>query len=118
MQQLRCSAPTARAILETLDKLGVGDFQNPGPPMSGVLTLAEPLQWLLEPLKELRHREGEPIETKLTPSEVTGPSEPSSSGAGSWSDPSRDEYPCPTCGTTRRTTNPDEPCACCLEGGR
>jgi hypothetical protein len=60
-QELRCSAPTARAILETLDKLGVGRFENPGPPLPGLLTLAEPLRWILEcaaadPLKEKRRR--------------------------------------------------------------
>jgi hypothetical protein len=54
---LRCSAPTARAILETLDKLGVGEFVNPGPPVTAALTLAESLGWLLtdsavEPLRE------------------------------------------------------------------
>jgi hypothetical protein len=31
-EALRCSAPTGRAILETLDKLGVGKLDNPGPP--------------------------------------------------------------------------------------
>jgi hypothetical protein len=56
---LRCSAPTARAILETLDKLGIGQFANPGPPEPATLTLAEPLRWLLEG-----------IETKPTPSEA------------------------------------------------
>jgi hypothetical protein len=55
-EALRCSAPTARAILETLDKLGVGSFENPGPPIPGTLLLAEPLRWILdctaaEPLK-------------------------------------------------------------------
>jgi hypothetical protein len=40
-------APTARAILETLEKLGIGEFVNPGPPAVGTLTLAEPLRWLL-----------------------------------------------------------------------
>jgi hypothetical protein len=46
-QALRCSAPTARAILETLDKLGVGEFVNPGPPNLSKLILAEPLHWIL-----------------------------------------------------------------------
>jgi hypothetical protein len=45
---LRCSAPTARAILETLEKLGIGEFVNPGPPTVGTLTLDESLRWLLE----------------------------------------------------------------------
>jgi AAA lid domain len=57
---LRCSAPTARAILETLDKLGIGAFANPGPPEPATLTLSEPLRWLLEPAPV--------IETKATPS--------------------------------------------------
>jgi hypothetical protein len=47
-QALRCSAPTARAILETLDKLGIGEFSNPGPPVPGVLMLGDPLRWLLD----------------------------------------------------------------------
>jgi hypothetical protein len=60
---LRCSAPTARAILETLDRLGVGTFENPGPPVTGTLSLAEPLRWILadpaaQPLKERRRRGG------------------------------------------------------------
>jgi hypothetical protein len=55
-EALRCSAPTGRAILETLEKLGIGEFVNPGPPAAGTLTLDEPLRWLLEP-----------IESKLTP---------------------------------------------------
>jgi hypothetical protein len=46
-RELRCSAPTARAILETMDKLGVGDYWNPGPPVPATLELAEPLRWLL-----------------------------------------------------------------------
>jgi putative DNA primase/helicase len=45
---LRCSAPTARAILETLDKLGVGEFSNPGPPVPATLNLDERLRWLLD----------------------------------------------------------------------
>jgi hypothetical protein len=45
---LRCSAPTARAILETLDKLGIGEFSNPGPPVPATLALGEPLRWLLD----------------------------------------------------------------------
>ena len=52
MKALRCSAPTGRAILETLDKLGVGTLNNPGPPEPATLELAEPLRWLLEPLKQ------------------------------------------------------------------
>jgi hypothetical protein len=64
-QALRCSAPTARAILETLDHLGVGAFENPGPPAPAALLLAEPLRWLLDdvaiqPLKERRRRVGNP----------------------------------------------------------
>jgi hypothetical protein len=62
-EALRCSAPTARAILETLDRLGVGTFENPGPPVTGTLFLAEQLRWLLadpaaEPLKRKRRRVG------------------------------------------------------------
>jgi hypothetical protein len=62
-QALRCSAPTARAILETLDRLGVGSFENPGPPASGVLVIADELRWILDceaarPLKEERRRVG------------------------------------------------------------
>ena len=68
---LRCSAPTARAILETLDKLGIGRFENPGPPVTGQLTLAASLRWLLkcsaaEPLKESRRR-ADGIEKEPTP---------------------------------------------------
>jgi hypothetical protein len=62
-EALRCSAPTARAILETLDHLGVGAFENPGPPVTGTLTLAESLRWILscpavKSLKEKRRRGG------------------------------------------------------------
>jgi hypothetical protein len=64
-EALRCSAPTARAILETLDKLGVGRFDNPGPPVTAALTLADEFRWLLtcpaaRPLKERRRRGGNP----------------------------------------------------------
>jgi hypothetical protein len=63
--ELRCSAPTARAILETLDKLGIGHLSNPGPPEPGALTLDSSLEWLVnahgvknfsmaDPLKENR----------------------------------------------------------------
>jgi hypothetical protein len=38
---LHCSAPTARAILESLAGRGIGKFENPGPPQVGILTLAE-----------------------------------------------------------------------------
>jgi hypothetical protein len=53
---LRCSAPTGRAILETLDKLGIGAFENPGPPEPAKLTLAESFAWIHEanPLKTIR----------------------------------------------------------------
>jgi hypothetical protein len=66
-QALRCSAPTARAILETLDKLGIGTFQNPGPPVPGTLMLADRFRWLLKcraarALKENRRRVGEAAE--------------------------------------------------------
>jgi hypothetical protein len=66
-EALRCSAPTARAILETLDKLGIGEFVNTGPPAPSVLTLDESLCWLLtdpgvQALKENRRREGKPHE--------------------------------------------------------
>jgi hypothetical protein len=75
---LRCSAPTARAILETLDKLGIGTLENPGPPEPATLTLVEQLGWLLDAdgvknvsmpdaLKENRRREPA-IEKSLTPS--------------------------------------------------
>jgi hypothetical protein len=57
-EALRCSAPTARAILETLDKLGVGQFVNPGPPVEANFSLTDDLEWLLEP-----------IEKELTPCE-------------------------------------------------
>jgi hypothetical protein len=63
---LRCSAPTGRAILETLEKLGIGEFVNPGPPAVGTLTLDEPLHWLLDPLKGNGRRAGG-IENDLTP---------------------------------------------------
>ena len=58
---LHCSAPTARAILEALDRLGVGRFENPGPPVVGSLFLADSLRWLLDcprsaSLKERRRR--------------------------------------------------------------
>jgi hypothetical protein len=59
MAALRCSAPTARAILETLDKLGVGKLENPGPPEPATLTLDDSLRWLLAaPLKENGRRAG------------------------------------------------------------
>lgn len=45
---LRCSSPTARAILETLEKLGLGEFVNPGPPTVGTFTLDEAFAWLLD----------------------------------------------------------------------
>jgi hypothetical protein len=64
---LRCSAPTARAILETLDKLGLGELSNPGPPEPATLTLDESFRWLL-PLKENGRREDAAIESDLTPS--------------------------------------------------
>jgi hypothetical protein len=66
-EALRCSAPTGRAILETLDKLGVGKLDNPGPPEPATLELADPLRWLLEPLKEKRRR-AEAIENEPPPS--------------------------------------------------
>jgi DNA-binding Lrp family transcriptional regulator len=53
---LNCSAPTARAILETLEKLGLGEFVNPGPPSVGTLTIAESLRWLLEEKSPKRSR--------------------------------------------------------------
>ena len=60
-EALRCSAPTARAILETLDKLGVGSFENPGPPAPAALMIADSLRWIADceatqPLKERRRR--------------------------------------------------------------
>jgi hypothetical protein len=63
---LRCSAPTGRAILETLDKLGLGRLENPGPPDPATLTLDESLRWLL-PLKENGRRAVDGIESELTP---------------------------------------------------
>jgi hypothetical protein len=65
-EALRCSAPTARAILETLDKLGLGRLENPGPPVAATFYLDESFRWLL-PLKENGRREGDGIETKPTP---------------------------------------------------
>jgi hypothetical protein len=62
---LRCSAPTGRAILETLEKLGIGTLDNPGPPVPATLTLDDSLRWLLEPGE--RQRELETIEKDLTP---------------------------------------------------
>jgi hypothetical protein len=70
--ELQCSAPTGRAILETLEKLGLGKLSNPGPPEPATITLAEPLRWLLEPLKENRRREGV-IERNLTPCSSEAP---------------------------------------------
>ena len=63
--RLGCSAPTARAILETLDRLGVGRFENPGAPVCSSLFLADSLSWLLDcpaiaSLKEKRRRVGNP----------------------------------------------------------
>ena len=77
-EALRCSHHTAKAILETLDKLGVGSLENPGPPLPATLRLASGLDWLLEPdsgaqrqaisnerpLEANRRRAGEGIETK------------------------------------------------------
>jgi hypothetical protein len=62
VKALRCSPPTARAILETLAKLRVGTFENPGPPARATLLLAADLRWLLDDpavqvLKEKRRRE-------------------------------------------------------------
>jgi hypothetical protein len=56
-EALRCSAPTSRAILETLDKLGLGRLENPGPPVTAALRLDDQFRWLL-PLKKSRRREG------------------------------------------------------------
>ena len=58
---LRCSAPTARAILETLDKLQLGRFENPGAPVAGSFFLADSLKWLLPA-----------IESELTPCDGNG----------------------------------------------
>jgi hypothetical protein len=55
---LKCSAPTARAILETLEKLEIGTYANPGAPKQATLTIADSLRWLLDG----------GIETKVTPS--------------------------------------------------
>jgi hypothetical protein len=72
-KQLRCSAPTARAILETLDKLGMGELENPGPPEPATLTLQSEFRWLLSALKENGRRESPGSETKLTPCHGTDP---------------------------------------------
>src|SRR5262249_38379632 len=45
---LPCSAPTARAIMETLSLLRIGQLNNPGAPFEARLTLAYDLDWLLE----------------------------------------------------------------------
>lgn len=66
-EALRCSAPTGRAILETLEKLGIGEFVNPGPPAAGTLTLDEPLRWLLEPIESELTPCASGIEKKPTP---------------------------------------------------
>lgn len=60
---LRCSAPTGRAILETLEKLGIGTLDNPGPPLPATLTLDPSLDWLLED----RPPQDAAIENDLTP---------------------------------------------------
>jgi hypothetical protein len=60
---LRCSAPTGRAILETLEKLGIGKLDNPGPPVPATLTLDPSLDWLIED----RRPEDTAIENDLTP---------------------------------------------------
>jgi hypothetical protein len=48
---LRCSAPTARAVLETLEKLEIGTYSNPGRPAPASLTLNNSLRWLLEDIE-------------------------------------------------------------------
>jgi hypothetical protein len=42
-----CSAPTARAILETLGVLRLGTYTNPGAHVAATFTLANDLNWLL-----------------------------------------------------------------------
>jgi hypothetical protein len=64
---LRCSAPTGRAILETLEKLGIGKLDNPGPPIPASLTLDSSLRWLLDPREASPRREPEVIERDPTP---------------------------------------------------
>jgi hypothetical protein len=70
-EALRCSAPTARAILETLDKLRLGCFSNPGAPIEGSFALASDLEWLLDPIEtEPTPCDTDPIEKEPTPSET------------------------------------------------
>jgi hypothetical protein len=64
---LRCSAPTGRAILETLEKLAIGTLDNPGPPLPATLTLDSSLEWLLEPWETGKSVGSTPIENNLTP---------------------------------------------------
>lgn len=100
-EAFRCSAPTARAILQTLDKLEVGRLHNPGPPEPATLTLDESLRWLL-PLKETGRRE-ESIETEPTPSEI----ECLLCGATyRESAPGSDEAACPDCADRAREARP------------
>ena len=54
-QALRCSAPTARAILETLDKLGIGQVREPGAAGAGDAHASdEPFRWLLDAIERKR----------------------------------------------------------------
>jgi hypothetical protein len=65
--ELRCSAPTARAILETLEKLGIGELANPGPPEPATLTISEPLRWLLQAHGVEKFSITDPLKRKPTP---------------------------------------------------
>lgn len=57
-----CSAPTARAIFETMEKLGIGRYHNPGPPNAATLTLDGELRELfLRPLKKIGRRADAPV---------------------------------------------------------
>jgi hypothetical protein len=60
-EAVRCSAPTARAILETLEKLGIGDFENPGPPLPASLGLQNRFAGCSSPLKGRRRRARRPL---------------------------------------------------------
>jgi hypothetical protein len=51
--------------VETLDKLDLGRFENPGPPITGTFVLAERLKWLLQPI-ETDPTPCPRIETELT----------------------------------------------------
>ena len=100
-RELRCSAPTARAILETLDKLGIGRLDNPGPPEPATLTLDADFRWLLSALKENGRRAdwSEGIETESTPCSIDeATSEDDAAGEG-LDAPLASYWLCRPCGT-------------------